>query len=323
MDKSFIEKHLNFILSKTNFSDLGERKQGKVRDIYTQADKVILVSTDRHSSFDRIIAHISFKGQILNQISQFWFEQTKNIVPNHVLDYPDPNVVVVKKCQVIPVEMVVRGYITGTTNTALWTRYDQGERDFSFFSLPDGMQKNQALDEPVLTPTTKAEEHDENLTRDGVIKLVDQKVWQDISSLAIELFKKGQEIALQQGLILVDTKYEFGLDGEGEITLIDEIHTPDSSRYWQADSYEARLNQGEEPEYFDKEFLRLWFRQNCDPYKDKVLPAAPQEMVVELAYRYIQIYEQITGQKFEVDTSVDIEGRIKANMSKWQVSDKN
>jgi len=318
MDKQTIEqKYLGRVLKGTDFKNLGARKIGKVRDVYTQDDKIILISTDRHSSFDRIIAHIPFKGQILTQTSKWWFDHTKDIIPNHVLDMPDPNVVVGKKCKVLPIEMVVRGYISGVTGTSLWTLYQKGQRDFGDFTLPEGLKKNQKLDKPVLTPTTKSDEHDRPISSKEIIeeKMVEPEVWEKMSTAAIKLFERGQQIAMEHGLILVDTKYEFGLDENGEIILVDEIHTPDSSRYWQADSYQARIDAGQEPQNFDKEFLRLWFKENCDPYNDPTLPDAPADMVAELACRYIQIYEQITGQKFQTDLETPIEERIKKNLA--------
>ena len=308
------------ILEKTDFKNLGEKYTGKVRDVYTQKDKVILISTDRYSAFDRNLALIPCKGQVLTQVSRFWFEDTVDIVKNHVLDFPDSNVVIGKKCKVIPIEMVARGYITGVTDTALWTLYQKGQRDFGDFVLPDGMKKNQKLDNPVLTPTTKAEDHDRPLTTEDVLKekIVPKELWEKMKDTTLKLFKRGQEIALQHGLILVDTKYEFGLDENGELTLVDEIHTPDSSRYWQANSYEKRISQGLEPENFDKEFLRLWFKEHCDPYKDKVLPPAPPEMIAELSRRYVQICEQITGVPFVVETG-DIGKRIENNLKKYTI----
>lgn len=322
MDKQTIEqKYLGRVLKGTDFKNLGARKIGKVRDVYTQDDKIILISTDRHSSFDRIIAHIPFKGQILTQTSKWWFDHTKDIIPNHVLDMPDPNVVVGKKCKVLPIEMVVRGYISGVTGTSLWTLYQKGQRDFGDFTLPEGLKKNQKLDKPVLTPTTKSDEHDRPISSKEIIeeKMVEPEVWEKMSTAAIKLFERGQQIAMEHGLILVDTKYEFGLDENGEIILVDEIHTPDSSRYWQADSYQARIDAGQEPQNFDKEFLRLWFKENCDPYNDPTLPDAPADMVAELACRYIQIYEQITGQKFHTDLETPIEERIKKNLAAYNL----
>lgn len=317
MEIEKIKEHIDDVLVETNFTNLGEKKVGKVRDIYLAPDHITLVSTDRHSSFDRIIAYIPFKGQILTQTSLFWFENTKDIIQNHILSNPDPNAIVVKKCKVIPIEMVVRGYITGSTNTSLWTLYKNGERDFGNFTLPDGMKKNQKLTEPVLTPTTKSDEHDRPITPKEIVEegIVAKEIWEEMADKAIKIFKRGQEIALRQGLILVDTKYEFGLDEDGKLTLIDEVHTPDSSRYWQASSYQARIDQGEEPENFDKEFLRLWFKDNCDPYDDKVLPKAPADMVAELSRRYIQIYEQITGKVFAHDFSQTTSERIIKNLS--------
>ena len=308
------------ILEKTNFKNLGEKYVGKVRDVYNQDDKVILISTDRYSAFDRNLALIPRKGQVLTQVSKFWFENTKDIVQNHVIDFPDPNVVVGKKCAVLPVEMVVRGYITGVTGTALWILYQKGQRDFSDFVLPDGMKKNQKLDQPVLTPTTKFEAHDRPLTSKIILeeKIMVPEVWQKVSEITLKLFARGQELALERGLILVDTKYEFGLNEDGEVMLIDEIHTPDSSRYWQANSYKERIEQGLEPENFDKEFLRLWFKEHCDPYKDKILPPAPAEMVAELSRRYVQICEQITGVPFVAETG-DIEKRIENNLKKYEI----
>ncbi|MFA6353611.1 MAG: phosphoribosylaminoimidazolesuccinocarboxamide synthase [Candidatus Paceibacterota bacterium] len=307
------------ILEKTDFKNLGEKYIGKVRDVYSQDDKVILISSDRYSAFDRNLALVPCKGQVLTQVSRFYFENTSDIIKNHILDCPDPNVVVGKKCKVIPIEMVVRGYITGVTGTALWTLYSAGQRDFGDFVLPDGMKKNQKLDKPVLTPTTKSNEHDRPLSTADILReeIVSKELWEKMMDVTLKLFQRGQEIALAHGLILVDTKYEFGLDENGELTLVDEIHTPDSSRYWQASTYKERIEQGLEPENFDKEFLRLWFKENCDPYKDKVLPEAPAEMIAELSSRYVQIFEQITGTKFEFETG-DIEKRIENNLKKYE-----
>lgn len=317
MDIQTIKNNVSRVLKETNLQGLGEKKVGKVRDVYIQPEKLILVSTDRHSSFDRIIAHIPFKGQVLNQISAFWFDATKDIVQNHVLAVPDPNITVGKRCKTLPVEVIVRGYITGVTGTSLWTLYQKGERDFGSFILPEGMKKNQKLDEPVLTPTTKSDEHDRPVTAKQIIEegMVPEAIWMEVERAAKALYKRGEEIAARNGLILVDTKYEFGLDESGKLMLIDEIHTPDSSRYWKLPTYADRFAKGEEPEYFDKEFLRLWFKENCDPYNDPVLPEAPADMVAELSRRYIEIYETITGKSFEVDTTTPIEERIAKNLS--------
>jgi len=288
-------------LRETNFDFLGKKKTGKVRDIYEQDERLILITTDRHSSFDRIIAHVPHKGQVLNQISAWWFNETKDIVPNQILTVPDPNVTVARKMKMVPVEAVMRGYNTGVTDTSIWTRYSKGQRDFGGVTLPDGMKKNQKLSQPIFDPTTKEDAHDRAITPEEMIAegFITRELFENVRTTATALFVRGQEIAAKRGLILVDTKYEFGTDEAGNLVLIDEIHTPDSSRYWQLDTYEERFNKGEEPQYFDKEFLRLWFKENSDPYKDAVLPEAPSELVAELSARYIRMYEQITGQAFE------------------------
>ncbi len=316
MNIETIQEHIGEVLKGTDFKGLGERKVGKVRDIYIGEEHMILISTDRHSSFDRIIAHIPFKGEVLNQISAFWFEQTKDIIQNHVISIPDPNVLIAKKCTVLPIECVMRGYITGVTGTSLWTNYQNGQRNFGNFVLPERLSKNQKLDEPVFTPTTKSDEHDRPITPAEIVSegILSQEMTDELQKMATAIFKRGQEIALSKGLILVDTKYEFGLDESGKLTLIDEVHTPDSSRYWKANTYQERFDKGEEPEYFDKEFLRLWFKDNCDPYNDPVLPEAPAEMVAELSRRYIEIYETITGKPFNHDFSQSVLDRITTNL---------
>ena len=308
------------VLKETNFSWLGKKKKGKVRDIYEQGDKLILITTDRMTGFDRLLAHIPWKGQALNQISAFWFEQTKDIIPNHVLAVPDPNVTVGKKCNPVRIEGVVRGYLTGVTDTSIWTRYSKGIRDFGGITLPDGMQKNRKLPQPIFDPTTKEDLHDRTLTKDEMIAegFITAELFAKVEEKSLALFKCGQEVSAQRGLILVDTKYEFGIDENGVLTLIDEIHTPDSSRYWYLASYEERLAKGEEPEYFDKEFLRLWFKEHSDPYKDAVLPEAPKEKVLELSRRYIEIYEQLTGKTFEKNSMPIIE-RLEKNLSGYTI----
>ncbi len=306
------------VLRETNFDFIGEKKTGKVRDIYIQPDRLVLITTDRHSSFDRVIAHIPWKGQVLNEISAWWFEATKDIVPNHVLAVPDPNVTVGKKMKVVPVEAVMRGYLTGVTDTAIWTRYSGGMRTFGDLTLPDGLKKNTKLPQPVFDPTTKEDTHDRAISTDQMIEegLITAKLLAKVKDTATKLFLRGQDIAARQGLILVDTKYEFGTDENGELVLIDEIHTPDSSRYWQMEGYEASLENGTEPKSFDKEFLRLWFKENCDPYKDATLPDAPPELVEELSRRYIQMYEQITGETF-VPGELPVIPRMERNLKEY------
>ncbi len=288
------------VIRETDFANLGGKKAGKVRDVYLQSDKLILVTTDRHSSFDRIVAHIPSKGQVLNQVSAWWFDKTKDIVPNHLLAVPDPNVTIAKRLTLVPVEAVMRGYLTGVTDTSIWTRYLNGQRRFGDLALPDGLKKNIKLPYPVFDPTTKEEGHDRAISTDDMVEegIVTREMLAKMKDVATHLFMRGQEIALKRGLILVDTKYEFGTDEKGELVLIDEIHTPDSSRYWQVEGYEQSLAAGIEPRSFDKEFLRVWFKEHCDPYHDIEIPAAPEDLVVEMSRRYVRMYEQITGEKF-------------------------
>ncbi|MFA6302870.1 MAG: phosphoribosylaminoimidazolesuccinocarboxamide synthase [Legionella sp.] len=302
------------------FFDFGTKYKGKVRDTYDLGDRLILVTTDRQSAFDRLLASVPYKGQVLNRTSAWWFKQTESIVPNHVIAIPDPNVVIAKKAKVFPIEFVVRGYISGTTNTSLWTQYKNGNRSYCGISFPEGLKKNQKLEKAILTPTTKETEHDRPITPAEIVSesWMTQADWDEASAYALELFEYGTKVALEHGLILVDTKYEFGRDESGRIILIDEIHTPDSSRYWLANAYEERFAAGMEPENIDKEFLRLWFNEHCDPYNDPVLPLAPQELIVTLAGRYIQLFETITNQKFTFDEQPgSVADRIMHNISTW------
>jgi phosphoribosylaminoimidazole-succinocarboxamide synthase len=317
INRQRIQQQLGNCLTNTDFSELGSKYGGKVRDVYGQGKQLILITTDRQSAFDRILAAVPFKGQVLNQVSQYWFEHTKDIVPNHVLSVPDPNVTIAQKTTVFPIEFIVRGFMTGVTGTSVWTAYQQGRREFCGNTLPEAMVKNQPFAEPIVTPNTKNDLHDEDTSAAEIVAkgIMTQAEWDKCADIILRLFKRGQEIAQRHGLILVDTKYELGKAEDGTIMLIDEVHTPDSSRYWLANSYEERFKQGEEPENIDKEFLRLWFKDHCDPYNDKVLPEAPAELVTELSARYIQLYELITGQEF-VYPAVDevITERIKKNL---------
>ncbi|PIE51100.1 phosphoribosylaminoimidazolesuccinocarboxamide synthase [Candidatus Fermentibacteria bacterium] len=299
--ESVIKDNLNNCLTETAHLGIGNCKRGKVRDIYDLGDRLLLVTTDRQSAFDRVLASVPFKGQVLNRVSAWWFGQTSHIVPNHVISIPHPNATLGKKMKVFPIEFVMRGYLTGSSSTSAWTLYNRGERNICGNILPDGMIKNTRFDEPIITPTTKSQEHDESITPEEIVSggFMTQEDWEKASRIAKELFKFGVETAAKRGLILVDTKYEMGKDENGNIVLIDEIHTPDSSRYWLAESFEERLAQGLEPKNIDKEFLRLWFRDHCDPYKDEVLPEAPAELVAELSSRYITLFEMITGEEFE------------------------
>ncbi|XP_028078379.1 phosphoribosylaminoimidazole-succinocarboxamide synthase, chloroplastic isoform X2 [Camellia sinensis] len=289
-----IRSSLSNCLSETNLHltvpGLKSKIRGKVRDIYDGGDYLVLVTTDRQSAFDRVLASIPFKGQVLNETSLWWFNQTQHIAPNAVVSAPDKNVTIAKKCSVFPVEFVVRGYVTGSTDTSLWTVYNKGIRNYCGNALPDGMVKNQRLPANILTPTTKAADHDVPVTPEEIVQrgLMTQADYDEASRKALSLFEYGQRVASEHGLILVDTKYEFGKGCDGTVLLIDEVHTPDSSRYWIAHSYEDRFQNGLEPENVDKEFLRLWFKDNCNPYEDEVLPDAPEELVSELAWRKFQ-----------------------------------
>jgi len=313
--ESYIKQHLNQCLTATDFP--WPKYQGKVRDTYDLGDQLLIVTTDRLSAFDRHIVNIPYKSQVLNQISAWWFEQTKKIIPNHLIETPDPTTMLVKKCQVIPIEVVVREYITGTTDTSLWMRYSSGERHFDDHQLPNDLQKNQQLKEPIITPTTKAHDHDQAITTKEIIQqnIVSTNEWEFIQNKALELYHYGREQAAAQGLILVDTKYEFGKTEQNEILLIDEIHTPDSSRYWRASNYQERFLQHQEPDNFDKEIIRLWYRSHCDPYRTETLPQAPTSLITQVASRYIELYETITQKTFDFpDPNLVIHERIKHNI---------
>jgi phosphoribosylaminoimidazole-succinocarboxamide synthase len=275
---------------------------GKVREWYPLGNgKRLIITTDRLSAFDRILARVPYKGQVLNQLSAWWFEQTQSIIPNHLISIPDPNAAIVTEVEPLLVEVVVRGYISGVTTTALWYRYNLGEREIYGYTFPEGLKKNQALPEPIITPTTKggATGHDERLTCAEVVSkgILDADTWEQVQSAALEIFKRGQELAQKSGLVLVDTKYEFGRAPDGRILLIDEVHTPDSSRFWKADSYESRLAVGQEPENFDKEFVRIAYAEKG--YRgDGEIPPMPDELWAAASERYITIYEMLTGQEF-------------------------
>ncbi len=290
-------------LTEAEFRELPNFYRGKVRDTYALDDgRSVFITTDRQSAFDRVLAAVPFKGQVLNQTARFWFDRTRDICPNHVIDDPDPNVAIVRRLEMLPVEMVVRSYLTGSTDTAIWPMYERGGRVLYGHPFPDGMKKNQRLDETILTPTTKgaAGAHDVPVTpADAVARgLVSQARWDEMADKSLALFARGQEIAARNGLILVDTKYEFGVDETGTVTLADEIHTPDSSRYWIAETYENRFAAGENPDSLDKEFLRLWVSERCDPYSEPI-PEIPAETLMEFSGRYIALYERVTGRAFE------------------------
>jgi phosphoribosylaminoimidazole-succinocarboxamide synthase len=296
---------------------LSGREQGKVRDWYDLPNgRRLIVTTDRLSAFDRILARVPYKGQVLNQLSAWWFEQTQDIIPNHIISLPDPNASIVQIAEPLPVEVIVRGYITGVTSTALWYRYSIGERNIYGYDFPAGLHKNQQLPNPIITPTTKGGTtgHDERLTCAEVVEkgLLDANTWEQVQSAAFAIFRRGQEIASEAGIILVDTKYEFGCSPDGNVVLIDEVHTPDSSRFWKADSYEERMVAGEDPENFDKEFVRLAYAEKG--YRgDGEIPSMPDELWVAASERYIQIYELLTGREF-IPGAYPVQERLLENL---------
>jgi len=305
-------------LAETDFKGLGRRIVGKVRDSYVGAspgERTIVVS-DRVSCFDVVVGTIPLKGQILNQMAAFWFEQTEGIARNHLRSVPDPNVSIVQECRTLPLEFVMRGYLTGSSSTSIWTAYESGIREYCGHSLPDGLQRHEKLDAPILTPTTKAEqgEHDALTSRAELLAngTISEELYDKAQTIAHRLFAEGTRFAEKQGLILVDTKYEMGLDENDEIIVIDEIHTPDSSRYWQADSYEQALCDGASPAAIDKEYVRLWLGDQG--YKgDGTPPELPLEVRVEAATRYISAFEQISGTAFEPNLE-EPTARIRRNL---------
>lgn len=304
LDPSLLAARLDLVLDDATIAELPRHYRGKVRDNYDLPDgRRIIIATDRLSAFDRNIAAIPCKGQVLTQTARFWFDETGDICPNHVIEYPDPNVLVCRRLEIMPVEIVVRDYLAGTTGTSIWSMYKTGRREMYGHRFADGMRENQKLPQTILTPTTKAGdgEHDAPITPDEIVArgLLTAAQWAEVSRIALTLFARGRDIAASRGLILVDTKYEFGLDRDGGIILADEIHTPDSSRYWFAESYPARFAAGEPPEAFDKDVLRRWVAARCDPYRDDI-PPIPPLVIGETAAVYIDAYERITGETLTV-----------------------
>jgi phosphoribosylaminoimidazole-succinocarboxamide synthase len=298
-----IKSYLPYVLTEAVIPELPHYYRGKVRDCYNLSNNTrVIITSDRISAFDRVLTTIPLKGQVLTQMARFWFEQTADICPNHVVSYPHPNVVIGRKLKILPVEIVVRDYMTGTTGTSIWPMYKSGKRDMYGHHFPDGLRENEKLPKTIITPTSKAFDagHDEPLSADDILnqKLLSPEQWEIVSNYALKLFARGRDIASQQGLILVDTKYEFGIDDGGNIILADEIHTPDSSRYWFLDSYAERFKAEEKPESFDKDFVRNWVNSQCNPYTDAI-PTIPDEIRVKAAEIYISAYERITGKKFQ------------------------
>ena len=293
-------------LDQTDFKGLGKKIPGKVRDSYLDPEnrpgKRTIIVSDRVSCFDRVVGTIPLKGQVLNQMAAFWFRQTADLIDHHLIDVPDPNVSIVRECKTLPVEFVMRGYLTGSTSTSIWTAYERGDRVYCGHALPDGLRRHEKLAEPLLTPTTKADfgDHDELSSRAALIEsgAISEALYDEARAIAHRLFAEGQRFAEKQGLILVDTKYEMGLDDDGKVIVIDEIHTPDSSRYWRLDGYETALSRGESPPAIDKEYVRLWLGEQG--YKGEGTPPdLPIDVRVTAAERYIAAFEQVSGQPFE------------------------
>jgi len=304
-------------LDETHLDELGAKYEGKVRDNYSTSDgRRFIVVTDRISAFDRVLGTLPLKGQILNRLAAWWFTKTVHVMKNHVLRVPDPNVIEAVECEPLPVEMVVRAYVTGVTSTSIWTHYAAGKREFCGNRLPDGLKKNQKLDKAILTPSTKAEkgDHDVSASRDEILAMgrISAADFDLAASAAMRLFDFGARICQERGLILVDTKYEFGRTKEGEIVVIDEVHTPDSSRFWFSRSYEERFAKGEEPESFDKEYVRRYLAK-LGFKGDGPIPPIPDDVRVEATRRYIEAYETITGEPFEPDLE-DPGPRLRRNL---------
>jgi phosphoribosylaminoimidazole-succinocarboxamide synthase len=310
-----MEQELHGTLDSTSFAHLGVEHHGKVRDSYISDGIRTIVTTDRQSAFDRVLGTVPFKGQVFNEVANFWFDATSDIVPNHLLDAPDPNVVRARECELVPLEFVVRAYITGVTKTSLWFNYEQGRRNIAGNHLPDGLRRNERLARPILTPATKLEEHDRNISPTDAVSegLISKALFERIASLSFDLFARGTELAAERGLILVDTKYEFGLLGD-DVVLIDEVHTPDSSRYWYADTYGELFAAGKDQRALDKEPLREWFVERGFR-GDGPAPTIPDEVRVATASRYIELAEEITRRPFEATTETASE-RVLALLSR-------
>jgi len=285
------------VFKTINLKGLGKKYSGKTRDYYIKNGKRTIISTDRISAFDKNLGHIPHKGQILSQLSLFWFGKTEDIIPNHIISSPHPNIIVAKNAKLVPIEMVVRGYMTGVTGTSIWGSYEKGERIIYGLKFKNGLRKNQKLSKPIITPTTKAKKgHDKRLTKEEILKkrIVSKNMYSKMEKTALKLFERGTKICAKAGIILVDTKYEFGIY-KNKLILIDEIHTPDSSRFWIKSSYKKRFSHGEEPENFDKEFLRIWFKKQGFSGQGKP-PKMPKSFISKVSNRYISIYKKLTKQ---------------------------
>jgi len=303
MDRDLIKQQLEYALEGTNFDDQGELYKGKVRDNYINEDTITMVTTDRISAFDKVLGTVPFKGQALVELADWWFGETADIVANHIIKRPHPNVWKVKKCEPIQVEMVVRGYLTGVTSTSAWTAYQKGDRNFCGNELPDGMRKNEKFPEAIITPSTKAAqgEHDESVPPSELYKrgAIDPGLYKELARISMRLYERGVSRAADHGMIFVDTKYEFGIS-KGKIMLMDEVNTPDSSRYWMKDDYEARFEKGEEPKKLDKEYVRTWLSEQGFTGKGKP-PKLTDDIRVEASARYMEVVETFTKEPMPLD----------------------
>ena len=303
MDRDLIKQQLDYALEGTNFDDQGELYKGKVRDNYINEDTITMVTTDRISAFDKVLGTVPFKGQALVELADWWFGETADIVANHIIKRPHPNVWKVKKCEPIQVEMVVRGYLTGVTSTSAWTAYQKGDRNFCGNELPDGMRKNEKFPEAIITPSTKAAqgEHDESVPPSELYKrgAIDPGLYKELARISMRLYERGVSRAADHGMIFVDTKYEFGISN-GKIMLMDEVNTPDSSRYWMKDDYEARFEKGEEPKKLDKEYVRTWLSEQGFTGKGKP-PKLTDDIRVEASARYMEVVETFTKEPMPLD----------------------
>jgi phosphoribosylaminoimidazole-succinocarboxamide synthase len=328
LDTAIITAQVNRVLREAVIAELPNHYHGKVRESYDLPNGTrLIVATDRLSAFDRNIVAIPFKGEVLTQLARFWFEETKILCPNHVIDYPDANVLLGWRVDIIPVEIIVRDYLAGSTATSIWPMYERGAREIYGIRFPDGLHKFEKLPNTIITPTTKAFDgaHDKPLTVQEILDrgLLTPGQWDEISAKALALFRHGREVARNRGLILVDTKYEFGFNRQRNIILADEVHTPDSSRYWLLESYERLLEKGEPPESFDKDYVRRWVTAKIDPYRDPI-PAIPEDIIVETSRIYIRAYEKITGKAFTPQVSkTPVIDRIRQNVSCYFSNDLN
>ncbi len=313
MTDDMLRAQLPHTLEKIDLQGLGDLYRGKVRDNYGRGDRIVMITTDRISAFDHVLGTIPFKGEVLSRLTAFWFEKVKDLAPTHVIDLPDPSVMVVKRAKALPVEIVIRGYITGS----LWRDYQAGKAGAYGIQWPAGLRKDQKLDRPIITPSTKAEygKHDEPISEAEILRqgIVAPELWKEATAIAHRLFQRGQEWARSRGLILVDTKYEMGV-ADGKLVVIDEIHTPDSSRYWIADGYEERFATGADQEMLDKENIRQWLIKEHGFSGHGKPPPLTDEVRVMLARKYIEVFERLTGERF-VSSVGSVEERIKRNLA--------